>query len=88
MFFGSVWKFKNIIRPDRFDEENVIIDCSNAKLADSSALEVLDSQTHKYNKIGKTLHLTNVGEESLRLINKAKPALNIKVTPEEKYKLT
>ncbi len=88
LFFGSVWKFKNIIRPDRFDEENVIIDCSNAKLADSSALEALDSQTPKYNKIGKTLQLTNLGDESLRLINKAKPVLNIKVTSEEEYKLT
>ena len=86
LFFGTVWKFKSIILPDRFDEQNVIIDCSNAKLADSSALEAINSQTPKYNKTGKTLQLTNLGYESLKLIKKAKPVLDIKVTPEEEYK--
>jgi|TARA_B100001750_G_scaffold229819_1_gene225612 SulP family sulfate permease len=86
LFFGTVWKFKNIILPDRFDETNVIIDCSNAKLADSSALEAINSQMPKYNKTGKTLQLTNLGYDSLKLIKKAKPVLDIKVTPEEEYK--
>ena len=88
LFFGSVWKFKNIIQPGRFDEENVIIDCSNAKIVDSSALEAIDSQTLKYGKVGKTLQLTNLGDGSLNLIDKSKPVINIKITSEEEYKLT
>ena len=88
LFFGSVWKFKNIILPHRFEEKNVIIDCSNAKLADSSALEAINSQISKYNKIGKTLQLKNLGHDSLRLVKNAKPVLDIKVASEEEYKTT
>ena len=74
--------------PHRFEEKNVIIDCSNAKLADSSALEAINSQISKYNKIGKTLQLKNLGHDSLRLVKNAKPVLDIKVVSEEEYKTT
>ncbi len=72
LFFGSVWKFKNIMQPDNFSEENVIIDCSKVKLADASALEAIESQTLKYQKMGKTLQFTNLDLDSLKLVNKAK----------------
>ena len=63
--------------PHRFEEKNVIIDCSNAKLADSSALEAINSQISK-----------NLGHDSLRLVKNAKPVLDIKVVSEEEYKTT
>ena len=72
LFFGSVWKFKNIMQPDNFSEENVIIDCSKVKLADAAALEAIESQTLKYQKMGKTLQFTNLDLDSLKLVNKAK----------------
>jgi len=52
------------------------------QIVDSSALEAIDSQTAKYNRSGKTLHLKNINNESLKLIDRAKPLLDINFSSE------
>ena len=79
LFFGSVWKFKDLIHPGNYEEENVILDLSNAKIADHSALEAIDSQTAKYEESGKRLQLTNITEESLKILRKAEKITQINI---------
>ncbi len=79
LFFGSVWKFKDLMHPGNYEEENVILDLSDAKIADHSALEAIDSQTTKYHESGKHLQLVNVTEESLQILRKAKSVTQIDV---------
>ena len=82
LFFGSVEKFKDITQASKFNQKDVIIDCENMQIVDSSALEAIDSQTAKYNRSGKTLHLKNINNESLKLIDRAKPLLDINFSSE------
>ena len=79
LFFGSVWKFKDLIHPGNYEEDNVILDLSNAKVADHSGLEAIDSQTAKYEESGKRLQLTNLTEESLKILRKAEKVTQINV---------
>ena len=79
LFFGSVWKFKDLIHPGNYEEDNVILDLSNAKVADHSGLEAIDSQTAKYQESGKRLQLTNLTEESLKILRKAEKVTQINV---------
>ena len=48
-------------------------------LWDHSALEALDSQTTKFKEVGKTLGLTNVQPESMKMIQKAKNVYEINI---------
>ena len=80
LFFGSVEKFKDITQASRFNQKDVIFDCEDLHIVDSSALESIDSQTAKYHKLGKTLHLKNIDKESLKLIDRAKPLLDINLS--------
>ena len=79
LFFGSIWTFKTLIHPKNYTEKDVLIDFSNAKIADHSALEVISSQTAKYQETGKNLQLTNLSEDSLKILRKAEKVTNINV---------
>ncbi len=79
LFFGSIWKFKELIHPSNYSKKNIVLDLSDAKIADHSALEVLDTQTAKYHENGKRLELTNLSEDSLRILRKAEKVTSINV---------
>ena len=79
LFFGSTSKFKEILNPSRYDADRVLLDASRVNLWDHSALEALDSQTTKFKEVGKTLGLTNVQPESMKIIEKAKNVYEINI---------
>ena len=79
LFFASTSKFKEILNPSRYDADRVLLDASRVNLWDHSALEALDSQTTKFKEVGKTLGLTNVQPESMKIIQKAKNVYEINI---------
>ena len=79
LFFASTAKFKEILNPNRYATDNVLLDASKANLWDHSALEALDSQTTKFKQAGKTLGLKNVQPESMKIILRAKKVYEINI---------
>ncbi len=70
LFFASIKNFT-----DRFDPQNdpaqTEIDFSHARLHDHSALEAVHALTARYEKLGKSLQLSNVGPDSQLLLTRA-----------------
>jgi SulP family sulfate permease len=56
IFFGSVRNFKELFSPEK-DPDDVVIEFKKARVSDSSAIEALHALAHKYEKLGKKLHL-------------------------------
>ena len=57
----------------------MLLEASRVNLWDHSALEALDTQTTKFREVGKTLALTNVQPDSMKIIQKAKNVYEINV---------
>ena len=79
LFFGSISKFKEILNPNRYTADHVLLDVSKANLLDHSALEAIDSQAIKFKEMGKTLDLKNVQPDSMKLIEKSRKIYDINV---------
>ena len=80
LFFASISRFKEILNPNRYQTDEVLLDVSQANLLDHSALEALDAQTSKFKEAGKILKLQNVQPEALKIIEKSKTVYQINVT--------
>lgn len=79
LFFASTARFKEILNPSRYKANLVLLEASRVNLWDHSALEALDTQTTKFREVGKTLALTNVQPDSMKIIQKAKNVYEINV---------
>ena len=80
LFFGSISKFKEILNPNRYKTNHVLLDVSNAEVLDHSALEAIHSQTAKFKDMSKKLDLMNVPPKSMKLIEKSKNVYDINVS--------
>jgi SulP family sulfate permease len=78
LFFGSVAGFN-----EKFDVEGdpveVIIDFSESRIADMSAIDALHKLTERYAKLGKKLQLQHLTAESSRLLNNASSVVNVNI---------
>jgi len=86
LFFGSVQGFS-----EKFDIANdpevVIIDFKESRIADMSAIEALNSITHRYYKQGKKVHLRHLSNDCIALLNKAEAIIDINIMEDPTYKL-
>jgi len=86
LFFGSTTHFI-----EKFDIENdpneVIIDFSDSRIADMSAIEALNSLTEKYQKIGKTLRLKHLSEDCHKLLKNADKIIEVNLEEDPIYKV-
>ena len=57
----------------------VIIDFSESRVVDMSAIEALNVITERYNKVNKKVYLTGLSNECKRLINRAEKIVDITV---------
>ena len=84
LFFGSVSVFN-----DKFtiqeDPENVIIDFSESKVVDMSAIEALNSLTERYQKAGKTIHLRHLSPDCQKLLRDADKIVEVNVMEDPTY---
>jgi len=67
LFFGSTQKFDEIFSP-KTDPNTVVLDFSKCRIMDHSGIEALQVLTEKYTKLGKTVLIQGVDEESNGLV--------------------
>ena len=86
LFFGSVATFN-----EKFDIQNdpeeVIIDFSESRVADMSAIEALNNLTEKYLVAGKKIHLQHLSEDCAKLLNNAEKIVDINILEDPTYKV-
>lgn len=86
LFFGSVAVFN-----DKFDILNdpaeVIIDFSESRVVDMSAIEALNKLTERYLKQGKTVHLRHLSADCRRLLNNADKIIDVNIIEDPTYKV-
>lgn len=84
LFFGSVSVFN-----DKFDIQNdpedVIIDFSESKVVDMSAIEALNALTERYQKAGKTIHLRHLSPDCQKLLKDADKIVEVNVMEDPTY---
>ena len=84
LFFGSTTHFI-----EKFDIENdpkeVIIDFSDSRVADMSAIDALNNLTDKYQKLGKTLRLKHLSEDCYKLLKNADKIIEVNLVEDPIY---
>jgi len=84
LFFGSVSVFN-----DKFDVQNdpndVIIDFSESKVVDMSAIDALNSLTERYQKAGKKVHLRHLSPDCQKLLRDADKIVEVNVMEDPTY---
>ncbi len=84
LFFGSVTSFQGMFDPKQ-DNDDVIIDFADSRVADHSGLEAIDTLAERYLNAGKTLHLVHLSEDCKRLLKKAVDLVEVNVIEDPKY---
>lgn len=86
LFFGSVEAFR-----DKFDVESdpekVVISFAESRVVDMSAIEALNKITERYHKSGKTIYLTHLSADCLRLLNNAERIIQVNIIEDPTYKV-
>lgn len=84
VFFGSIAVFN-----EKFDIQNdpddVIIDFSESKIVDMSAIEALNSLTDRYLKAGKKVHLRHLSPDCQKLLINADKIIEVNVLEDPTY---
>ncbi|HYG37016.1 MAG TPA: SulP family inorganic anion transporter [Cytophagales bacterium] len=86
LFFGSITTFN-----EKFDVLNdpqeVIIDFSECRVTDMSAIEALNKITERYQKVGKKLHLKHLSPDCRKLLHNANEVIDVNILEDPTYKL-
>ncbi|MDQ6967095.1 MAG: SulP family inorganic anion transporter [Mariprofundaceae bacterium] len=84
LFFASSHHFNEIFDL-KSDPDDVVIDFSNSRVADHSAIETIDNLAEKYTKAGKTLHLRHLSKECRLLLEKAGDLVEVNIQEDPNY---
>lgn len=86
LFFGSITAFN-----EKFDVLNdpdeVIIDFSESRVTDMSAIEALNKLTERYLKVGKKLHLKHLSSDCRQLLENADSLIDVNIIEDPTYKV-
>ncbi|MXV37485.1 STAS domain-containing protein [Flavobacteriaceae bacterium Ap0902] len=86
LFFGSTALFNT-----KFDVQNdpdeVIIDFSESRISDMSAIDAVSKLTSRYAKAGKVVHLRHLSEDCRRLLKNADALIDVNVIEDPHYKV-
>ncbi|NIG54454.1 SulP family inorganic anion transporter [Chitinophaga sp. Cy-1792] len=84
LFFGSVATFL-----EKFDvvgdPDEVIIDFSESRVTDMSAIDALNKLTARYQQVNKKLHLRHLSEDCRRLLHNAAGVIEVNVMEDPYY---
>lgn len=86
LFFGSVTSFSEKFEIAA-DPQTVIIDFKESRVADMSAIEILNNLTHKYSKLGKTVHLRHLSPDCIVLLKNASAIIEVNIMEDPDYKI-
>lgn len=86
VFFGSISVFN-----EKFDIQNdpeeIIIDFSESRIVDMSAIEAVNQLTEKYLKSGKKVHLRHLSADCQKLLKNADKIIEVNVLEDPTYKV-
>lgn len=86
LFFGSVRGFA-----EKFDiledPEVIVIDFKESRVADMSAIEALNSLTHRYARQGKAVHLQHLSKDCISLLKNAEAIIDVNIIEDPNYKV-
>ena len=86
LFFGSTTVFNQ-----KFDVKNdpkeIVIDFSESRIVDMSAIETLNKLTERYHKAGKKVQLKYLSPDCRRLLKNAEAIIEVNVLEDPTYKL-
>jgi SulP family sulfate permease len=86
LFFASITDFNN-----KFDVLNdpdeVVVDFSESRVTDMSAIEALNKLTERYLKVGKKLHLKHLSKDCLVLLQNADQIIEVNIMEDPTYKV-
>jgi SulP family sulfate permease len=86
LFFGSVSNFLEQFEMDNKDDgDDIIVEFKNARVADHSAIEAIDTLAERYLARGKTMHLKHLSKECTLLLSKAGSLVEINVIEDPDY---
>jgi len=84
LFFGSTTTFL-----EKFDTQNdpteIIIDFSESRIVDMSAIEALNKLSARYKNVGKNLHLKHVSTDCHKLLKDANKIIDVNVLEDPTY---
>lgn len=86
LFFGSVTAFNEKFDIES-DPEEVVIDFSESRVADMSAIEALNVITEKYNKAGKKVYLRHLSPDCRVLLSNAAGIIEVNVLEDPTYRV-
>ncbi len=86
LFFGSVSYFLELFDPQN-DPDNVVIEFKHSRVADHSAIEVIDTLAERYTKLGKNLSLRHLSTECQKLLSTAGDLVEVDVIEDPNYKV-
>ena len=84
LFFGSISVFLEKFDVKN-DPEDVIIDFSESKIVDMSAIEALNNITDRYLKAGKKVHLRHLSPDCQKLLKNADKIVEVNVMEDPTY---
>lgn len=70
LFFGSCEGFNELFSPET-DQDEVIVDFANSRVADQSALQAIESLAAKYEAAGKSIQLRHLSRDCHELLRNA-----------------
>jgi len=69
LFFGSTRQFSSLFQP-KSDPEEVVLDFTNSRVMDHSALEAIHSLAEQYGVAGKTVYLRHLSKDCAQLLTR------------------
>ncbi len=84
LFFASTHHFQELFHPND-DTDDVTVDFKNARVADHSALDAIDSLAIRYERAGKRLHLKHLSPECRLLLKNAGALVEVNVIEDPTY---
>lgn len=84
LFFGSVTSFQRLFDPKK-DPDDVVIDFSQSRVLDHSALEAIDTLGERYKKNGKKFHLRHLSPDCLEILEKSRDFVEVNVQEDPHY---
>lgn len=84
IFFGSIANFLDQFSPED-DSDDVIVEFRNARVADHSAIEAIDTLAERYISRGKTMHLKHLNKECKQLLEKADKLVELNIIEDPDY---
>jgi SulP family sulfate permease len=84
LFFGSISVFNEKFDVKN-DPEDVIIDFSESRIVDMSAIEAVNALTERYHNAGKKVHLRHLSPDCQKLLKNADKLIEVNVLEDPTY---